>query len=237
MVEDRKERAVDDDALIMVAIRNDFYRRKFHIVLGVFLFGLVAIAVLATMLTYIVKHPPKPLYFATDDAGRFIMDIPLTQPNMPPADVSAWVVKAVESAYSYDFMNYHAQLQDAQKYFTDYGWRQYMKGLEASNNLLALTTRKQVAMAHVIGEPKLLVQGGIGKAQIYGWKFQMKLLATYLMPPMYDDKNKFSNPLIVTVIVERQNILSSYMGLGIVQMVGELAQSTTPTALPAAPTT
>jgi len=87
----------------------------------------------------------------------------------------------------------------------------------------------------VIGQPKLLVEGPLGKAKIYGWKFQMQLLATYLMPPMYDDKNKFSNPLIVTVIVERQNILSSYMGLGIVQMVAELAQSTAPQSLPAAP--
>jgi hypothetical protein len=189
------------------------------------------------MLVYIVKHPPRPLYFATDDAGRFIMDIPLTQPNMTTADVSAWVVNAVQAAYSYDFMNYHAQLQDAQKFFTDYGWRQYMKGLEASNNLLALTSRKQVAIARVVGEPKLVVEGPVGKAQIYGWKFQMQVLATYLMPPAYDDKSKFTNPLIVTVIVERQNILSSFNGLGIVQMVAALVQSNTPQALPAAPTT
>ena len=228
--------AMDDDALVLVNARNTFYRQKFHIVLGVFVFGLIAIAVLTTMLVYIVKHPPKPLYFATDDAGRFIMDIPVTQPNMTHAEISAWVVKAVQAAYSYDFLNYHAQLQNAQKYFTDYGWRAYMKSLEASNNLIALTSRKQVSTAHVIGEPKLLVEGPIGKAQIYGWKYQMQLLVSYLMPPGYDDKTKFSNPLIVTVIVERQNILSSYLGVGIVQMVAELAQSSAVPALPSAPT-
>jgi intracellular multiplication protein IcmL len=226
----------DDDALLMVSIRNTFYRSKFHVMLAVFMFGLLAILTLSLMLSYIVKHPPRPLYFATDDAGRFIMDIPLQQPNMTTAEVSTWVVNAVQAAYSYDFMNYHSQLQDAQKYFTDYGWRSYMKGLEASNNLLALTTRKQVAIAHVIGQPKLMVEGPLGKARIYGWKFQMQLLATYLMPPKYDDSTKFSNPLIVTVIVERQNILSSFEGLGIVQMVATLAQSSAPAALPAAPT-
>ncbi|MES2218103.1 MAG: DotI/IcmL/TraM family protein [Pseudomonadota bacterium] len=235
MIEERTLQ--DDDPLVMVNIRNKFYRQKFHIMLAVFLFGLIAIAILTTMLVYIVKHPPRPLYFATDDAGRFIMDLPLQQPNMPVADVAAWVVNGVQAAYSYDFMNFHSQLQDAQKYFTDYGWRAYMKGLDASNNLLALNTRKQVAIARVVGQPKLLIEGPVGKAKIYGWKFQMQLLVTYLMPPGYDDKNKFSNPLIVTVIVERQNILSSYNGLGIVQMVAELAQTTTPQALPAAPTT
>jgi intracellular multiplication protein IcmL len=234
MIEE-KRLAEDDDALLMVSIRNTFYRSKFHVMLAVFLFGLLAIVTLSLMLSYIIKHPPRPLYFATDDAGRFIMDIPLQQPNMTTAEVSTWVVNAVQAAYSYDFMNYHAQLQDAQKYFTDYGWRSYMKGLEASNNLLALTNRKQVSIAHVIGQPKLLVEGPLGKARIYGWKFQMQLLATYLMPPKYDDSNKFSNPLIVTVIVERQNILSSFEGLGIVQMVAALAQSSAPSALPAAP--
>jgi intracellular multiplication protein IcmL len=234
MVEERK--TLDDDALVMISIRNDFYRRKFHITLGVFFCGFLAIMFLGIMLTYIIKHPPRPLYFATDDAGRFIMDIPLTQPNMPDADVGAWAVAAVESAYSYDFLNYHEQLQSAQKYFTDYGWREYMKGLTASNNLVALKSRKQVVIARTVGQPKLLVAGPIGKAKIYGWKFQLQLLVTYLMPPLYDDKTKFFNPLIVTVIVERQNVLSSYNGLGIVQMVGELAQTTGTQALPAAPT-
>lgn len=234
MVEERK--TLDDDALVMISIRNDFYRRKFHITLAVFFCGLIALAFLAGMFSYIVKHPPRPLYFATDDAGRFIMDIPITQSNMPDADVGAWAVAAVQAAYSYDFLNYHAQLQEAQKYFTDYGWREYMKGLTASNNLVALKARKQVVVARSIGPAKLLVEGPIGKAQIYGWKFQMQLLVTYLMPPLYDDKTKFTNPLIVTVIIERQNVLSSYMGLGIVQMVGQLAQSTATPQMPTAPT-
>jgi intracellular multiplication protein IcmL len=231
MVEERK--LMENDALHMIAVRNEFYRKKYHIALGILFLGLVAIGILGGMLTYIIKHPPQPLYFVTDDAGRFIMDIPIQQPNMSTADVAAWTVEAVQDAYSYDFLNFHSQLQTAQKYFTDYGWRQYMKGLEASNNLLALSSRKQVVTAHVIGEPKLIAEGPLGKAQIYAWKFQMQLLVTYLMPPTYDEKNRFANPLIVTVIVERQDILSSYKGLGIVQMIAELAQSpTTPTLAP-----
>jgi hypothetical protein len=224
-------------AMRLVVDRNTFYRQKFHTALAIFVLNLVAIGLLTGMLVYIVKHPPKPLYFVTDDAGRFLLNVPVQRPNMSTDEVKAWTEEAVQSAYSYDFLNFHAQLQEAQKYFTDYGWRSYMKGLQASNNLLALNTRKQVVVARVIGEPKLIAEGPLGKAQIYAWKYQMQLLVTYLMPPLYDDKTKFLNPLIISVIVERQDILTSYKGLGIVQMIAELAQAApAPTTLPAAPT-
>ena len=215
----------NDDALVMVHLRNQFYRQKYHVAVGIFLLCLMLVSILTGMLVYIVKHPPRPLYFATDDAGRFLLDIPLTQPNMSTDDVMAWVVEAVEAAYSYDYKYYRAQLQSAQRYFIDYGWRSYMKGLQASNNLLALSNRKQVVVAKVLPPPKLIAEGPLGKAQTYAWKFQMEMLVTYYMPPLYDEKTKIQNPLIITVLVERQNLLSSYKGLGIVQLIGALAQA------------
>jgi hypothetical protein len=226
----------ENDALVMIHARNAFYRQKYHVALGIFFLGVVVIAVLIGMLVYVIKHPPQPLYFATDDAGRFVMDVTLQQPNMSTGDVASWVVDAVQAAYSYDFLNYHTQLQGAQKYFTDYGWREYMKGLQASNNLLALTNRKQVVTARVIGAPQLIIEGGLGKEQIYAWKFQLRLLVTYLVPPNYDEKNRFQNSLIVTAIVERQSILSSYKGLGIVQMIAQFAQAAPNQVLSATPT-
>jgi intracellular multiplication protein IcmL len=216
---------MNSDALVLVHLRNQFYKQKYHIAVGIFLLCFILVSILTGMLVYVCRNPPQPLYFATDDAGRFLLDIPLTQPNMSTDDVRAWVVEAVEAAYSYDYKNYRSQLQNAQRYFIDYGWRSYMKGLQASNNLLALSSRKQVVVAKVLPTPKLIAEGPLGKAQTYAWKFQMEMLVTYYMPPMYDEKTKIQNPLIITVLVERQNLLSSYKGLGIVQLIGALAQT------------
>lgn len=213
----------NEDALAMIYSRNAFYRAKYRLILGVSAIGLLLIITLMGVLVYLVKHPPHPLYFATDDAGRFIQQIPGQQPNMTTPEVAIWVTQAVEAAYSYDFINYRLQLQNAQKYFTDYGWHQYMRGLEASNNLLALAQRKFVVIAKVVNTPKLIAEGPLGKSGTYAWKFEMPVLVTYLTPP-YDDKSKFENPLIVTVVVSRQDILASYKGLGIVQMIGTLTQ-------------
>jgi hypothetical protein len=43
---------------------------------------------------------------------------------------------------------------------------------------------------------------------------------TYWYPP-YDDKSKFYNPLIITLTIQRASLLTSYQGLGIVQMNAE----------------
>jgi intracellular multiplication protein IcmL len=204
-----------EDALVLTHLRNSFYKTKYRLALGAYLLCLLVIAILICVLVFVVKHPTRPLYFLTDSVGRLIQDVPVTVPNMPTEGVTDWVVKAVESAYSYDFMNYRAQLQGAQKYFTDYGWRNYMSGLTASNNLLALMQRKMIFVAKVVDKPKLLNEGILGGA--YAWKFQLPLLVNFLEYPY--DKPAFSNAYSVTVIVQRQKLLQSDKGLAIVQMI------------------
>ena len=128
----------------------------------------------------------------------------------------------MQTAYSYDFVNYRAELQNAQKYFASYGWQNYMKALSASNNFLALTTRKYVVIAKVVAAPKLLVQGLLSGA--YAWKFEMPVLVTYMYPP-FTAESQFQNPLIVTVIVQRQDLLQSYQGLGVLQLIANIASN------------
>jgi len=191
-------------------------------VLGIYFLSIIVIMILASILYYLIKKPAEPLYFVADKAGRLIQDIPVQVPNMPLDDVIAWTIEAVQSAYSFNVLNYREQLQSAEKYFTDYGWRTYMDGLRAANNLTAVEQRKLIIVAKVVGKPKVLVQGRMSGA--YAWKFQIPLLVTYSYPP-YDDKSQFQNPLSLTVIVQRQPLLSSDRGLGIVQMIGNIVNS------------
>lgn len=216
------------DALVMIFLRQSFYLQQLRMILGAVLLNLTLILVLLGMFIYFLKHPVHPIYFATDKIGRLMVEPPLNSPNMSFSEVTAWTVNAVQAAYSYDFMNYRSQLQGAQKYFTDFGWRQYMKGLQASNNLLALTEHKMIVSAKVVAPPRLLIQGILGNR--YAWKFEMPVLVTYYEPP-YDEKTKFSNPLLVTVVVERQRLLESDHGLGIVQIIAALAIGNSPQAI------
>lgn len=210
-----------DDALILVQLRNEFYRKKFYAVLGVYILSLIVVVILACALVYVVRHPTKPLYFVVDDVGRLVKDVPLDTANMPLPEIEKWVMEAVENTYSYDYINYRTQLQEAQKYFSERGWREYMEGLRTSNNLLALTERKLVVIAKVVGKPKLLTEGYL-PGNIRVWRFEIPVLVTYLLPPNYDEKSQFQNPMLVTMTVKRQSILNSYQGLGVIQLIGNL---------------
>jgi len=205
----------------MIHTRNAFYRQKYHFAFGVFLLSIVIIIILSILLLYLLRNPTEPLYFVADPQGRLLKNIPNTDPNMTTDEAGAWAKDAVEAAYTYDFVNYRAQLQDAQKYFSEYGWRNYMSTLTTSRNLDALTNRQLVFIAKVTAKPTLLVQGMLGGA--YGWKFQMPLLVTFLRPPDYDDATSFRNAFVVTVILQRQNLLQSYKGLAVIQMIGTVA--------------
>lgn len=214
------------DALALVFARNAFYRRMHFLALGALGFCLIAIGILITTLVYLVSNPAQPIYFAADEVGRLVQIIPVNTPNMSNADVSAWAQEAAQAAYSYDYINYRAQIQNAEKYFTTYGWSKYMSALTLSGNLRALTARKQIILAQAIAPPKIIGEGLLGGA--YAWKFQMPMLVTYSMPP-YDGSSQFSNALVVTMIVQRQEILKGYKGLGVVQLISQLADGSTDT--------
>lgn len=146
-------------------------------------------------------------------------EAPLSQPTMSLDEVTAWTIEAVEATYTYDYKNFRAQLKNAEKYFTQHGWQQYMQGLIASNNLLALEQRRMIFLAKVTQPPKLITEGVLAGA--YAYKFEMPVLISYLSPP-YDNvlgKSRFDRVLIVDIIVQRQKILTSYKGLGIVQLL------------------
>lgn len=208
------------DALVLIFARNAFYKRLHYLALSALALTIVVIGLLMWVFYFLVKNPPHPLYFATDRIGRLIEIIPVTEPNMTIEGVMTWATNAVQKAYSYDYVNYRSQLQSAQRYFTPYGWSNYMKALTGSNNLLALTQRKQIVIAQVIGQPKVIAQGMLGGA--YAWKLEMPLLVTY-WEPLYDEQSKFLNALTATVIIQRKPILQSDKGLAILQLVANMA--------------
>jgi len=205
------------EALALVYLRNAFYKKKFHFILGIYVLGLVIIGILISIVIYLKASQALPRYFVADEVGRLIKDIPLSDLNMSSDELIDWTVKAVESANSFDFVNYRRQLQDAQKYFIDESWATYMKQLTISDNLLALKLRRWVFVARVVEKPKLITEGILGGVRAF--KFEMPLLVTYLKPPAYDVKSSTSNAFVVTVIVIRRNLLESYRGLAIYSMV------------------
>ncbi len=212
-----------NDPLVLVYTRNAFYRRLYYLAFAAYILSVIVIVILSSVLVYLYRHPTRPLFFATDNVGRLIHVVPVNIPNMTFDEVTAWTNEAIETSFSWDYINYRAQLQNAEKYFTSAGWNQFMNTVKASNNLVALVDRQYIIQAKVVGQGKLDRQGILGGS--FAWKFtDIPMLVTYSMPP-FDEQHQFSNALNVTIIVQRQQALQGYKGLGVVQMIATLAQA------------
>lgn len=209
------------DALELVYIRNAFYRKKFHLMLGISLLAVIVIVCLIMLFTYVAKNASRPLYFVANDDGVLIQESPYELP-LPIEQVNAWVIEALESANSFDFVNYRTQLQNSQKYFSDYAWSEYMKGLTASLNLVAMLERKEVWISKVVGTPTIQNAGAI-KGE-YAWRIELILKETRLKPPLYLNTPTSSSTATykVNIVVQRKPLLQSYRGLAVLSMVKEL---------------
>lgn len=209
------------DAVVAVIKRNIFYKKLHYLALCAFALMILTIGVLIFVAIYLSHNPSIPLYFATDKVGRLIPIVPVSEPGMTQGDLTNWVIEALESAYSYDYVNYRLDLQGSQKYFTAYGWEQYMNALTASNNLVGVIERKWIGIARVIGQPRIVAEGLLKGA--YAWKLEIPLLVSYLRPPQYDTNSIRVDPLVIRILVRRQPVLQSDRGIGIEQIVGEAA--------------
>jgi intracellular multiplication protein IcmL len=207
-----------EDVLVAVKLRNDFYRDNYRrVVLAIFLL-LVVILAQAGVIYYLLTHRPLPVYFATTNNGRvmrILPVVPLDEPNMPNSALQQWATEAATAAYTYDFVNYRAQLQAASEYFTTEGWRSFLSELESTRNLLAVQAKKLVVSAVVTRAPVILEQRNVDG--VYAWRIQMPMVITYQSA----SESTTSNTM-VTLTVNRVSTVTSPRGIGISQfIVGE----------------
>jgi len=201
-----------EDALIAVSMRNDFYRDGQRKAMMVLLLSILCNFVLASILTYIITHPPAPKYFATSLSGRITPLFPLNEPNQSDAAVLQWANQAAIAAFSYNFVNYRTELQASSGFFTAEGWDQFLQALQDSNNLLAVKAKKLIVSAVATRAPVILQKGVLNGR--FAWRVQMPLLVTYQSANEFSQQNN-----VVTVLISRVSTLNSPRGIGISQFV------------------
>lgn len=199
-----------DDALQTVRLRNNFYRDNYRNVVIALLVLVGVIFVLSSALYYQLTHSEVEFrYFATTQDGRVIPIIPLSDPHVSTNSLLQFSAEAAMAAYSFDFINYRKQLQDASQYFSVQGWEGFMKGLEP--NLKAVKAKQLVVTAVPGGAPVIIRQGLIGER--YAWKVQMPLSVTYS-----SSSEKIVNSLMVTMLVKRVSTLETPRGIAVEQI-------------------
>ncbi len=202
-----------DDSLEQVKLRNEFYKDSYRIVLIILLLALAVIIILIGTLSYLLTHPPKPVYFATSINGRIRPLQPLDRPNQSKSALLQWANQAAIAAYTYNFVNYRGELQSASSFFTPEGWNSFQQALSSSNNLKAVIAKKLVVSAVATGAP-IILNEGVQPDGRYFWRVQMPMLVTY-----QSASEVTQQALMVTMTIVRVSTLDSERGIGISQFV------------------
>ncbi|PWY56960.1 type IV secretion protein DotI [Legionella qingyii] len=201
-----------EDALTVVALRNKFYKDSQRKVMLALLIALIVNIVLASLLVYIITHPPAPKYFATSINGRITPLFPLNEPNQSDSAVLQWANQAAIAAFTYNFVNYRDELQASSGFFTPEGWDQFLSALQQSNNLDAVKAKKLIVSAVATRAPIILQKGVLNGS--FSWRVQMPILVTYQSASEFTQQNN-----VVTMLITRVSTLNSPRGIGISQFV------------------
>lgn len=203
---------VQDDALRVVELRNQFYKDSQRKVMLALFVAILANFLFGGLLLYIITHPPQPKYFATSINGRITPLFPLNEPNQSDSAVLQWANQAAIAAFTYNFVNYRDELQASSGFFTAEGWDQFLSALQQSNNLDAVKAKKLIVSAVATRAPIILQKGILNGS--YSWRVQMPILVTYQSASEFTQQNN-----VVTMLVTRVSTLNSPRGIGIAQFV------------------
>lgn len=156
---------------------NEFYRNYYHY----FLLGLISIVVVLAaalgLVIYLLVKRPVPVFFASQPNQQQRMRLTVYHtPNLLPDTILRFASKAATSAYTFDYVNFNAQLRLARSYFTEAGWQTYLVSVESLINTIV---QNQLFVNGIVsGTPVISNQGPLpGKGQV--WRIEIPFLVTY----------------------------------------------------------
>jgi hypothetical protein len=202
---------------VAAIIRRDLYRRARGRYVNTVLVGSVVLLGLSLFGLHAVNGVPRAdyLYLPVQSDARLVEFVPMDQPKHPDEFVVRWAVEAVTRLFTFDHVNFRAQLQDAKLTMTPAGWTGFEKALVSSNAFRDILEFRYVATAAPLSEGRIdrkAVSGGR-----YAWRIQFPMLVRY----QAQGANPTPQEVKVTVVVVRTTEALNPRGLAVSSIIAE----------------
>lgn len=143
-------------------------------------------------------HFPISKFAPTTNAAAVCNIAPVDEPFIHQQVVADFAVDAAIGIYTYDHVNYMAQVKaTTDKYFTPEYRDQFMVAFGDSDNLKAVKENFYIVSANKGGQPPMIFKAGKVKG-VYTWKVQVPLVVSYISGRKAD-----TDQIIATVDVIR----------------------------------
>jgi intracellular multiplication protein IcmL len=184
------------------------YYQAFVYALILTLFLLLGMVVL---ILYQLFHRPLPVFEAINTKQERMVLASFNEPNYLPGTLIRWASKAAVASYTFDFVNYNKQINNAAPFYTDAGWLDYKNSLA---RLISSITQKQLFVNSVVSGPPVIALQGLMAGKGYVWRIQLPFLVTYQSAETVSRENYF---VVMTVVKVPTTLDPS--GIGIDQFV------------------
>lgn len=188
---------------------KDQYRRSLYLALV-----LASILLVSLVLNiYLFVSRPKPVYFATTQDMRVMRLQPLDVPYVSTANLLNFAVQTVSAVSSLNYINYKGQLEAQRDNFTPEAFDEFVRALKSSG-ILDLIIKERLSMQAEPQAAPVISEEGVGPDGAYTWKI------SYPMNIIYQSSSgqAGTQPVIVSLIIKRQNILQYHGGVAITQL-------------------
>ncbi len=142
----------------------------------------------------------------------------LDQPAINLQDVLNWTTNTVSNLYNFTFKNYEASLKNSRQNFTEKGWGFFQDGLNKSNFLKTVVSKKFIISTGLFRSSVVQYQGSLNG--VYTWKIQVPLLVFYNGPT-----STTSQKWLVTVQVIRTQVDNNHPNGLIIDSIGIVQQN------------
>lgn len=174
-----------------------------------------AFAACVLVIIALLTENPEPRYFPSRADGGMTRLIPLNEPMLAPSSVLSWAGQAATEAFSFDYVSYRGQLEEAAVNFTPEGWRSFLKALEDSRNIDLVIQRKLIVTAKLSGAPVILTEGVVNG--VYAWRVELPILIETFAP----NDNINGQSISVSMTISRVPVLEYPNGIAITQFVAQ----------------
>lgn len=198
------------DALQLVLERNAFYRNNYRRFVAILFIQSTLLLVVSIVLYYTVVIKPSTTYFASTPDGVLIRLEPLAQPLKSNEFVSQWAAKSAQEVFSFDWINFRAQLSNASQNFTNNGYSSLVQSMNANRYFDLVKERKMIVSAVVTDPPIILSAKSI--AGRFTWQISLRMLVKY---QGINESDNITVPMTVQMKVKRVSQKENIKGIGI----------------------
>lgn len=190
---------------------NTFYRDNY----SRFIYFVVGVSVCVLLLVFVVFYQlanrPLPSFKAVQPDGKSMTLISFNEPNLLPDTVIRFASKAAVIAYSFDFVHYNDQLNEARPYFTTAGWKEFVSSI---NPVVSQIKAGQLIVNAVVAAPPVISNEGPLPGVGESWRIQVPLLVAF-----QSDREIVKTKYIVVITLIRVPTSVNSQGIGIDQFV------------------